>query len=142
MMAEIKTEINYALLTRLAEKPHPLLNIAADFEKQLRETPSAWLGEVFTQARTAHHLLDLAGIPQRLDDRVYASDLDARTWQAVILIGQLADRLDRIASWHARETAEGGMAGDFCIECGDRWPCETRRMADGTHEDLTEEQGR
>ena len=47
-------------------------------------------------------------------------------------------RLERIASWHSRETAPGGMVGDFCIECGYVWPCETRRMADGTHEDLVE----
>ena len=49
---------------------------------------------------------------------------------------EAGDRLQRIASWHSRETADGGMVGDFCIECGLRWPCETRRMADGTHEDL------
>lgn len=45
------------------------------------------------------------------------------------------DRLQRIAAWHARETAPGGMVGDFCTECGTRWPCDTRRMADGTYED-------
>jgi hypothetical protein len=49
------------------------------------------------------------------------------------------DRLQRIAAWHSRETAEGGLAGDYCNECGYRWPCETWRMADGTHEDLEEE---
>jgi hypothetical protein len=46
------------------------------------------------------------------------------------------DQLQRIASWHSRETAEGGMVGDYCVECGQLWPCETRRMADGSHEDL------
>jgi hypothetical protein len=46
--------------------------------------------------------------------------------------------LDRIASWHSRETAEGGMVGDYCVCCGEIWPCETRRMADGSHEDLKE----
>lgn len=51
---------------------------------------------------------------------------------------EAGDRLQRIAAWHSRETAEGGMVGDFCIECGHLWPCETRRMADGTHEDLHE----
>lgn len=128
--------INFDLLQRLADKPHPLLSIADDFEKQLRETPSAWLGEVFTQARTAHHLLDLAGIPQKIEGRAYASDLDARTWQLLNEIIGLRDRLDRIAAWHARETADGGMVGDYCVECGLRWPCDTRRMADGSHEDL------
>lgn len=47
------------------------------------------------------------------------------------------ERLERIASWHSRETADGGMVGDYCNDCGQRWPCETRQMADGTHEDLT-----
>lgn len=127
--------INYDLLRRLAEKRHPLLNIADDFEKQIRETPSAWLGEVFTEARTAHHLLDMVGIPQQAGGH-YSSDLDARTWLAINEIINLGDRLDRIASWHSRETAQGGMVGDYCNECLERWPCETRRMADGSHEDL------
>ena len=52
------------------------------------------------------------------------------------LASEAGDRLQRIASWHSRETAEGGMVGDFCIECDQKWPCETRRMADGSHEDL------
>jgi hypothetical protein len=130
--------INYDLLKRLAAKPHPLLNIADDLEAQIRETPIAWTGEVFTQARTAHHLLDLVGIPQRVEGHVYASDLDSRTWQALDLIIKLRGQLDRITSWHSRETADGGMVGDFCNECRTRWPCDTRRMADGTHEDLSE----
>lgn len=46
-----------------------------------------------------------------------------------------SDRLARIASWHSRESADGGMVGDFCNECGAVWPCDTRRMADGTYED-------
>lgn len=56
--------INFTLLKELGEKPHPLLNIADDFEAQIRETPSAWIGEVFQHARNAHHLLDMAGIPR------------------------------------------------------------------------------
>jgi hypothetical protein len=131
--------INYELLKRLAEKPHPLLNIADDLEAQIRQTPIAWTGEVFTQARTAHHLLDLAGIPQRQGGRVYASDLDSRTWLAVTALGKARGQLDRIATWHSREEFEGGLVGDHCIECGTRWPCDTRRMADGSHEDLTAE---
>ncbi len=129
--------INYDLLTRLAAKPHPLLNIAEDFEAQIREIPVAWVGEVFQEARTAHHLLDIVGIPQQAGGH-YSSDLDARTWLAINEIINLRGQLDRIAAWHSRETAEGGMVGDFCIECGERWPCDTRRMADGSHEDLQE----
>lgn len=48
---------------------------------------------------------------------------------------EAGDRLQRISSWHSRETADGGMVGDFCVECGHRWPCDTRRMADGTYQD-------
>lgn len=62
---------------------------------------------------------------------------DLRTLVADLCAGW--DRLGRIATWHSRETAGGGMVGDFCIECGTVWPCDTRRMADGSHEDLTEE---
>lgn len=125
--------INYDLLKRLAEKPHPLLNIADDFEEQIRTIPIAWVGEVFTSARTAHHLLDLVGIPH---GESYANDLDSRTWLAIKALIDARGQLDRIASWHSRETFSGGMVGDFCTDCGQRWPCETRRMADGTHEDL------
>lgn len=125
-------EINYSLLGELATKPHPLLNIADDFETQIRETPIAWTGEVFEEARTAHHLLDIVGIPHGTG---YAQHLDSRTWLAIIQINKLRGQLDRIAAWHSRETAEGGMVGDFCIECETRWPCDTRRMADGTYED-------
>jgi hypothetical protein len=125
--------INYTLLAELATKPHPLLNIADDFEKQIREIPLAWTGEVFQKARSAHHLLDIVGIPH---GEGYAQDLDARTWQAINLIITLRGQLGRIAAWHARETADGGMVGDYCVECGEHWPCETRRMADGSHEDL------
>lgn len=132
------TEINYTLLANLAEKPHPLLNIAGDFEAQIREVPIAWTGEVFTQARTAHHLLDMVGIPQRDPSHVYADNLDARTWLAVTALTKARGQLDRIAAWHARESAEGGMVGHFCNECGLQWPCETRRMADGSHLDLVE----
>jgi hypothetical protein len=59
---------------------------------------------------------------------------DARAVLRDLLATQ--DRLGRIASWHALETGPGGMVGLYCIECGNAHPCETRRMADGTHEDL------
>jgi hypothetical protein len=47
----------------------------------------------------------------------------------------LGERLDRIISWHSRETGPGGMVGDYCVECGNHWPCDTRRMAEGSYED-------
>jgi hypothetical protein len=27
------------------------------------------------------------------------------------------------------------MVGDYCVECGNHWPCDTRRMAEGSYED-------
>lgn len=125
--------INYELLRALQSRPHPLLHIEDDLDKQLRETPVAWLGEVFHQARTVHHLLDMVGIARGTG---YACDLDSRAMLAVSEILTLRYRLSQIGDWHVRESAPGGMVGDFCVECGMRWPCDTRRMADGTHEDL------
>lgn len=60
-----------------------------------------------------------------------------RDLQAAAL--EAGDRLQRLAAWHSRETAPVGMFGDFCCTCFEYWPCETRRMADGTHEDLQSE---
>jgi hypothetical protein len=44
-------------------------------------------------------------------------------------IAELQLRLDRIATWHCRESAGGGLVGNYCVECRDRWPCDTYRMA-------------
>lgn len=122
--------INFPLLADLAERSHPLLNIADDLERQIRETPAAWIGEVMEQARTSHHLLDVVGVPTRLG---YGSDLDARTYLAARKIIELGERLNRIESWHSRESGPSGTVGDFCTECGVRWPCDTRRIAEGTY---------
>lgn len=46
---------------------------------------------------------------------------------------EAGDRLQRISTWHSRETAPGGMVGDNCNECGHRWPCDTRKLADGAY---------
>lgn len=56
---------------------------------------------------------------------------DLRTLLAEALAA--SERLGRIADWHSRETGPHGMFGDYCAECGERWPCDTRRMADGTY---------
>jgi len=127
--------INYNLLQDLSNKAHPLLNICDDWQAQVRQTPPSWIGEVFQEARTAHHLLDMVGIPYGTG---YAQDLDSRTYLAITALIDARGRLDRIAGWHSRETADGGMVGDFCNDCDQRWPCQTRRMADGTHEDLAD----
>jgi hypothetical protein len=48
------------------------------------------------------------------------------------------ERLARIGDWHSRESGPGGTVGDYCTECGVRWPCDTRRMAEGTYVDEEE----
>lgn len=125
-----RRRINWDLLQDLATKPHPNQN---HLRAHCCPTEPPGVGEVLQEALAAQHLLDLAGIPLgRYDDR----NIDARMYLALLTITGLHERLDRIAGWHARETAEGGMVGDYCAECGELWPCDTRRMADGTHEDL------
>lgn len=116
--------VNFTLLTELATKLHPLLNIG--------DEPSPWWGEVYQEARNSHHLLDIAGIPR---GKGYSSDLDARTWLAIHELGRLRERLGRIADWHSQEKGPAGTVGSYCVECGNLWPCDTRRMADGTYED-------
>ena len=44
----------------------------------------------------------------------------------------VGERLDWIGRWHSRET---GTVGDYCTEWGHTWPCDTRRMAEGTYVD-------
>jgi hypothetical protein len=125
-----RKRINWDLIQSLYTKPHPNQNHVHDPDGEL----PMGVGEVLQEALAAQHLLDLIGIaPGMYDD----CDIDARTFLVVLEVNALRGRLDRITSWHSRESGPGGMVGDFCNECGVRWPCETRRMADGTHEDLT-----
>lgn len=125
-----KEQINWELLNTLAARPHPLVNNA--WQPPDVEDPG-WLIEMFCEMRAVHHLLDLAGVPHgySLDTR----SIDARTLVAIMAMGNLRERLARISGWHARETGPAGTVGDFCTECGHRWPCDTSRMADGTYVD-------
>lgn len=131
-------EINFTLLGELAKKPHPLLNMpdgqiyGALIDGQFNDC-SGGVGEVMQEARNVHHLCDLAGIPQ---GHGYSSDIDARVYLLWLDTQRMGERLERIATWHSRQTGPGGTFDDYCIECGELWPCETRRMADGSHEDL------
>jgi hypothetical protein len=132
------SDVNFDLLGQLATRAHPLLNIADDHEAQIRELPIAWTAEVIQEARTVHHLLDIAGITQRNPDPDRHGrylNVDARTYLAIRALGELQDRIARISRWHHRETGDGGTVGDFCVECERRWPCDTRKMADGTYAD-------
>jgi hypothetical protein len=44
-------------------------------------------------------------------------------------ITELRLRLNRIATWHCRESFGGGLVGNYCVECHGRWPCDTYCMA-------------
>lgn len=116
-------EINWKLLDSLRDKSHPNLPNPGP-----PDLPTG-VGEVLQEARISQNLLDMIGIPLGRPDHPYERDLDARTYLAVRRVMDLEERLSRIGGWHARETAPGGMVGDYCVTCGDLWPCDTYRMA-------------
>ena len=120
-------DVNWELLKELHAKPHPLIRDI--------DTTGLHYGivELLHEAKAVHHLLDLAGVPRgySIDTR----DIDCRTLLAVRGMITLRERLARISGWHAREAGPAGLVGDFCTECGHRWPCDTRRMADGVYRD-------
>lgn len=120
-----RNQVNWELLKKLYGRPHPLLHDI--------DTSGLHYGvaEVLLEAKAVHHLLDLAGVPHgySLDTRT----IDSRTLLAIMALGTLRERLARISGWHARDTGPAGTVGDLCIECGHRWPCDTRRMTDGTY---------
>jgi hypothetical protein len=123
-------EVNWPLLESLRDKDHRLANIKA-------ETPELpmGVGEVLMEARISHHLLDMAGVPNKNREHPYATDLDARVWLLLDAVIGLRQQRDRLMSWHSRETGPGGTVGDDCNECGTRWPCDTRRLLEGTYVD-------
>jgi hypothetical protein len=82
------------------------------------------------RSMAADDLVAAVATPDGIERLTY-SDLRALLSEAY----QAGDRLQRIGTWHSRETADGGMVGDYCVECGHVWPCDTRKMADGTYED-------
>lgn len=135
--SDVKPDINYALLTVLAAKPHKHLNLSGGGEYLLRidgelNDCSGGIGEVMEEARTVQHLCDLAGVPE---GRGYAAHIDARVFLLMAEVFALREQVARIAAWHSRESGEGGTVGDFCTECGTRSPCDTQQMADGTYVD-------
>lgn len=120
-------DVNWGLLKELYDKPHPLIRVG--------DTDGLHYGivELLYEAQAVHHLLDLIGVPPgySLDTRA----IDDRVLIAIRGYLALHERLVRVSAWHARETGPAGTVGDFCTECGHRWPCDTRRMADGTYID-------
>jgi hypothetical protein len=123
-------EANWGLLTELAGWPHPLVN--NEWQPPDVEDPGH-ATEMFHEMCNVHHLLDLVGVPHgySIDTR----DIDCRTLLVVRGMMTLRERLARISDWHARETGPAGTVGDYCTECGHRWPCDSRRMADGVYAD-------
>ena len=115
------TAVNRKLLGRLAFRPHPLLAIPKDNVDDVIR--------LYHDARSVHHLADMARIPAGEGED---SHIDARVFLIVRALGDLRADMERIGMWHSRETGQNGMVGDFCVECGLRWPCGTRQLADRT----------
>lgn len=130
------TVVNWGILKTLSERPHPLLKPGGS----VGDISHLHFGEVevLYGALVVHHLLDMAGVPQGLS--LDTRDIGPRTLIAVLGMGKLRERLSRISGWHSREAGPAGTVGDFCNECERRWPCDTRRMADGTYEDDSDDQ--
>lgn len=126
-----QNEINWDLLQLLAQQPHKHLNIAEGVVYGVLvdgrfDSSNQGIGEVMTEARTVQHLCDLAGVPEGWSSDAH---IDARVYQLALEVLQLRVRLDRISTRHARETLAGGMVLDFCVECEQRWPCDTYSLA-------------
>ena len=137
-MSDTERGINWTLIQDLAEKQHKHLNVVEGAQYGLMvdgEFSSASNGvtEVMCEARAVQHLCDLAGVPE--GKGAYSPHIDARVYLLVAEVLELRDRLSRISAWHSRTTGPMGTFDDPCNECGERHPCDTRRMADGTYED-------
>lgn len=134
------SEVNWGLLHELAEKPHPLYDPFRLIKRLMVAEPVTIEGmtasnivEALDNVLVSHHLLDMIGVPHGLS--LDTRDLESRVLLAVRGHMALDERLGRISDRHARETGPAGTVGDFCTECGHRWPCDTRRMADGAYAD-------
>lgn len=136
-MQRSKPEINWTLIQELALKPHKHLNISPDCVFTCTtHGGDHYIGEIEQEARTVHHLLDLAGIPE---GEGYSAHVDARAYLLLAEVIELRNRLSRIGGWHSRETGPAGMVGDFCNDCGHTWPCDTQQTATGTYSDYADE---
>lgn len=91
-----------------------------------------YVGELHQEAYNAHLILDMLGVPGLASEIGGGADLDSRVSVLAQQYAILTDRLDRIAGWHELETGEHGTVGLYCDECGKTWPCDTRKMADGS----------
>lgn len=92
--------------------------------------PIYGVDEALQEARTAHHLCDLAGIPGGQGD---SARIDAR----VAILARATKRLQRLAELHQPDRncdGHGGNSG-YCAECGCAWPCESARIAAGERDE-------
>ncbi len=130
------TEVNWTLIQELSTKPHKHLNIVdgeqygAMIDGKFEDCCNG-VNEVMQEARTVHHLLDLAGIPE---GEGYSAHVDARAYLLLSEVLLLRERLGRIASWHSVERGPGGLVGTYCVECGETIPCDTLQVVEGTGE--------
>lgn len=125
--------VNWDLIHQLSLKPHKHLNVGTCQEYTCEHGHDhLGHGEVMFEARTVQHLCDLAGIPA---GRGYSAHIDARVFQMMAELVKVREQVARIADWHSRESGPAGTVGDYCVECAHRWPCPTRRLADGENVD-------
>lgn len=128
----------------MSHTPHPIVSQLPEIScRAAAATEGPWAprdhGFVVVGAATDPGIRKTVAVLTAADVAVRAADTafvaHARTDVPALVAGLLAvcDRLDRIAAWHAREKGPAGTVGDFCVECGKRWPCDTRRMAEGAY---------
>lgn len=130
------SEINWTLIQQLATKPHKHFNIAEDCEFTcLTHKDDHWTGKVVQEARTVQHLCDMAGVPE---GEGYNAHIDARVYLLLVEVQELRERLSRIAKWYSLETGPHGAVGLYCIECGERHPCDSHKMAIGVYNEEEE----
>ena len=127
----VSADINWELLKELYAKPHKLIR-DADPDGVDKDLHYGFI-ELLDEAKAVHHLLDMIDVPHgySLDIR----NIDDRTLIAVRGFLTLQERLDCLSGRHCRETGPAGTVGDRCAECGRPWPCDDRRIADGTYSD-------
>lgn len=121
-------DVNWGVLSFFANQPHPAIRRVT-----VPDNVTSGMAEVLVEATVAHHLLSLAQIP--LVPHAGGTGLDARMFLALRLIQRQQEVLDRIAGRHVREEMNHGLVGLYCVECGQKSPCETYLLAMGQLEE-------